>query len=252
MITPYEQPCPACGAPPERVTNTRVYQMYVLRSIEFRCEVCGKRWAEEVKSPACVLSSDDIKALQQALSSEETRASKLVEEAVQKICSMVTENMRLRQVRSSFQDDMCHAGKELRQLRDEVAELRAYADKLVAGIPYLPKDIEILREANGSLSAENKTLRDELSVAKIHKAGAECLHNAVASENRALRNEVAKRCLTEEDISTIQDELGTHETEASKLIACIVKDWADKEAAWDQLVRMYNRVVEKQYDKGHS
>lgn len=159
-MKPYEQTCPACGAPSERVTKkwfakeearelSKIPDGYELcqyplcskfgnppwfhfevtkEHIAFRCEVCGKRWAEEVNpvelTRPYVLSNDEIKALQQALSSEETNASKLVEEAVQKICSMVTENMRLRQVRSSFQDDMCHAGKELRQLRDEVAELR--------------------------------------------------------------------------------------------------------------------------------
>ena len=30
-----------------------------------------------------------------------------------------------------------------------------YADKLVSGIPYLPADIEVLREANGDLAQEN-------------------------------------------------------------------------------------------------
>lgn len=137
-MRPHEQSCPACGAPPERVTKKH-WRVALGEHIAFRCEVCGKRWAEEVKpatfggwtpekfykiNSQTVLSDDDIKALQQALSSEETSASKLVEEAAQKICNMVTENMRLRQVRSSFQDDMCRAGKELTRLRDEVAELQ--------------------------------------------------------------------------------------------------------------------------------
>ena len=143
---------------------------------------CTTHWGGEVKPQACFLYPDDIKALQEALSSEETSASVLVDKAVEKLCGLISENVRLRKVRSSFQDETCRAGKELNRLRDEVTELQS-------------------------------------------------------------------RCLTEEHISMLQDELGTRETEASKLMAVLVKDWADKEAAWDQLTDMYNKLVEKLYGK---
>jgi hypothetical protein len=43
-----------------------------------------------------------------------------------------------------------------RQLERELAEMTAYADKLAAGFPegMLPKDIEVLREANAKLAEE--------------------------------------------------------------------------------------------------
>ncbi len=50
----------------------------------------------------------------------------------------------------------------------EIAELRAYADKLADGLPegMLPKDVEVLREANHGLAKERDTLRIQLAEQK--------------------------------------------------------------------------------------
>ena len=48
------------------------------------------------------------------------------------------------------------------ELENENASLREYADKLADGLPCLPKDIEVLREANLGLAKENHALREAL------------------------------------------------------------------------------------------
>lgn len=50
---------------------------------------------------------------------------------------------------------------EIKQLRSALKESRAYADKLVDCIPYLPADVENLRMANSYFAAENEKLRKE-------------------------------------------------------------------------------------------
>ena len=47
------------------------------------------------------------------------------------------------------------------KLKAELAESRAYADKLVDGIRYLPKDIEVLRDANHNFAQKNAELKRE-------------------------------------------------------------------------------------------
>jgi FtsZ-binding cell division protein ZapB len=49
---------------------------------------------------------------------------------------------------------------EVKQLKAVLAESRRYADKLVDHIPYLPADIENLREANTALALENEQLKE--------------------------------------------------------------------------------------------
>jgi chromosome segregation ATPase len=44
--------------------------------------------------------------------------------------------------------------QELSALRRDLAEARAYADKLAEGLPCLPKDVEVLRDANRQLATE--------------------------------------------------------------------------------------------------
>jgi len=51
---------------------------------------------------------------------------------------------------------------EVKQLKAVLAESRRYADKLVDHIPYLPADIENLREANTALALENEKLKEVL------------------------------------------------------------------------------------------
>jgi hypothetical protein len=49
----------------------------------------------------------------------------------------------------------------IKQLSGELEESRAYADKLAAGLPdgMLPKDVEVLRKANGDFAAQLETAR---------------------------------------------------------------------------------------------
>ena len=48
----------------------------------------------------------------------------------------------------------------------ENERLKAYADKLAEGLPCLPKDIEVLREANGRLASENERLEKVAEAAR--------------------------------------------------------------------------------------
>lgn len=50
---------------------------------------------------------------------------------------------------------------EIKQLRSALKESRAYADKLVDCIPYLPADVKNLRMANNHFVVENEKLRKE-------------------------------------------------------------------------------------------
>lgn len=59
---------------------------------------------------------------------------------------------------------------EVKQLRSALAESRAYADKLVDHIPYLPADINNLREANTLFCEENEKLKKLLAVYKSAEA----------------------------------------------------------------------------------
>jgi chromosome segregation ATPase len=219
MNTPYETPCPSCGAPPERVTKKQLlkgdlldkrnvgeyremdHELGSLRvtkdHIVFRCEVCEKRWAEEVvdlprdfdarmklavenarlrveiAAAECrrkkTLSDEDIKALQQALHPEETSASTLVEQAVQKLrepliglpkaCEIAAENQKLRKMLHQrheaikyHRDAKLEAQKENKKLRDENAKLHEDIENLTDTTVHLVRAEE-----------EIKKLRDEVT-----------------------------------------------------------------------------------------
>jgi hypothetical protein len=47
-------------------------------------------------------------------------------------------------------------------LHEELENLRQYVDKLAAGLPCLPKDVEVLRDANTKLAQENAELKERL------------------------------------------------------------------------------------------
>jgi hypothetical protein len=96
---------------------------------------------------------------------------------------------------------------ENQQLRTALAASRDYADKLVDSIPYLPKDIEVLREANTAFAAENehlhklnntllKLLHPSLDIAKDFMDESEFpgpyVLEAKGSQNLSLRNFVIK------------------------------------------------------------
>jgi len=56
--------------------------------------------------------------------------------------------------------------KRVSELEAELAESRAYADKLAEGLPCLPADIENLREANAHFAQENFELKQKLGIAQ--------------------------------------------------------------------------------------
>lgn len=88
------------------------------------------------------------------------------------------------------QIDLANRIAKLPQLERELAEMTAYADKLAAGFPegMLPKDVEVLREANAKLAEEASEYRGLLielynDINVIHSG------NAVAKLNRLMRDE---------------------------------------------------------------
>lgn len=60
---------------------------------------------------------------------------------------------------------------ELNRLKRERDEALAYADKLAAGLPegMLPKDVEVLRDANLALAVERDSLQEQLDAAIIQE-----------------------------------------------------------------------------------
>lgn len=48
------------------------------------------------------------------------------------------------------------------KLQNKLDEMTAYADKLAQGLPCLPKDVEVLREANARLAQENHNLLEQM------------------------------------------------------------------------------------------
>lgn len=184
-MKPYETPCPACGAPPERVTKKQMNEGSIYGGdegffrepyckldasrvtkdhIAFHCNVCGKRWAEEVVPCAGyeefkvtnknIVSPLDIKELQEALGSKETSAAVLVGQALMYL----------------------HGFKDIEtKLRDEVNALQTRL-KVSAAVNYLTKDWLPANEA--------KTLRDEVTTLQPK-------YKLVVLENSRLRAEVA-------------------------------------------------------------
>lgn len=81
---------------------------------------------------------------------------------------------------------------ERNQLRAELAELMAYADKLAAGLPCLPKDVEVMRQANGDLAIELAAMRERAEKAEAERDFARGMADAMRIE----RDE-ARACLQE-------------------------------------------------------
>lgn len=57
--------------------------------------------------------------------------------------------------------------EEIKQLKAALRESRAYSDKLVANIPYLPADLENSRAANLALSGEVFTLKEYVNELRL-------------------------------------------------------------------------------------
>jgi FtsZ-binding cell division protein ZapB len=56
--------------------------------------------------------------------------------------------------------------EEIEELKETNQELEDYTDKLVNHIPYLPKDMEVLREANLNFANQMQDLEDKLEDSK--------------------------------------------------------------------------------------
>lgn len=74
--------------------------------------------------------------------------------------------MKLSERIKDFNDNHYPEDAPIKQWVEEVAQLEAYCDKLAAGLPegMLPKDVELLREANAQLADENKRLREAVTL----------------------------------------------------------------------------------------
>ena len=84
--------------------------------------------------------------------SEDGVANAAIAEAAQRLEELVLENEVILKNQLKTQQDLeCWKG---------------YADKLVAHIPYLPKDIEVLREANLDFTNQIQDLEDRLEDSK--------------------------------------------------------------------------------------
>jgi hypothetical protein len=71
------------------------------------------------------------------------------------------------------------------ELQREFKESQEYADRLVEGMPYLPKDIEILREANGHFAEENEHYKQYIKILQEE-------NEKIIDENTALQNQVKR------------------------------------------------------------
>jgi len=65
------------------------------------------------------------------------------------------------------------------ELEKENASLREYADKLADGLPCLPKDIEVLREANLGLAKENARLNEIIHAKNARRSIEERISNEI-------------------------------------------------------------------------
>jgi hypothetical protein len=78
-------------------------------------------------------------------------------ESIKKEASELREKLRLAEVAKQCNLDALHkACADLQRTREQLAESKAYADKLAAGLPHglLPKDVEGIRDANAKFAQE--------------------------------------------------------------------------------------------------
>lgn len=80
---------------------------------------------------------------------------------------------------------IAEAAQRLQELEHQLAESKEYADRLVEGMPYLPKDIEILREANGIFADENEQYKQYIRILQDE-------NEKIINENTALQNQVKR------------------------------------------------------------
>jgi hypothetical protein len=73
-------------------------------------------------------------------------------------------------------------------------EALAYADKLAAGLPegMLPKDVEVLRDANLALAVERDSLQEQLDAAIMRGKMQERRHQRELEQVRGLSSVAAK------------------------------------------------------------
>jgi FtsZ-binding cell division protein ZapB len=117
---------------------------------------------------------------EEGIYSEDGVANAAIAEAAQRLEELILENevilknqLKTQQdlewwketasINAKISIDLC---KEIQELKETNQELEDYTDKLVNHIPYLPKDMEILREANGQFAEMVQDLEDRLEDAK--------------------------------------------------------------------------------------
>ena len=112
--------------------------------------------------------------------SEDGVANAAIAEAAQRLQELVLENEVILKNQLKAQEDLAwwketasinakislNLYEEIEELKAANQELEDYTDKLVNHIPYLPKDMEILREANGQFAEMVQDLEDRLEDAK--------------------------------------------------------------------------------------
>ena len=76
---------------------------------------------------------------------------------------------RLKHEKSYAEDERIDIAKELESekkmhaaTQNKLDEMTAYADSLAQGLPCLPKDVEVLRDANARLAQENHEILEQL------------------------------------------------------------------------------------------
>jgi chromosome segregation ATPase len=117
--------------------------------------------------------------------SEDGVANAAIAEASQRLEELVIENEVILKNQLKIQEDLegwkeiaktnvrisIQLADEIKELKEVNQELEDYTDKLVNHIPYLPKDMEVLREANGQFAEMVQDLED-----KVNDSKAEYIH----------------------------------------------------------------------------
>lgn len=121
-----------------------------------------------------------MKYLSEDIESTDGIANAAIAEAAQRLEELIFENKFILKNQLKAQQDLewwketasinakisLNLYKEIKELKETNQELEDYADKLVAHIPYLPKDMEVLREANLDFANQIQDLEDRLEDTK--------------------------------------------------------------------------------------
>ena len=126
-----------------------------------------------------------MKYLSEDIESTDGVANAAIAEAAQRLEELIFENKFILKNQLKAQQDLewwketastnikisLQLANEIEELQQINQELEDYTDKLVNHIPYLPKDMEVLREANGQFAEMVQELED-----KVNDSKAEYIH----------------------------------------------------------------------------